>query len=158
MANTTYRSVQAAKINTTLASTGYSPNPVNEQSGAMRSAYFSINQSVAVDTGDVLELCQVPAGARIIGILFNNTDFGTTVPVDIGDSDDVDRFAAASTALATAGTTEIALRLDNTDTDENPAFGFGYKYPAATVIQAKFGTVSGGATGVLRGRVIYVLN
>lgn len=159
----TVRSVQAAKVNTTVSSTGYSPNPVNEQSGATRCAYFSyavanIAATPGLAASDVLELCQVPAGARIVGIVLGCSALGNSSACKIGDADDDDRFTA-SLSLNAAAQAAVSLRVDSTDTDENPALGYGYKYSAQTVITLTVTTATANATaGVIRGHVAYTLN
>ena len=151
----TYRSVEATKLNTTLASSGYSPNPVNEQNAAIRSAYFTYSAPVLL-LNDVIELCQVPAGARIIGITVCNSALANSCAIKIGDSDATDRLATG-VSLSSAAQSDVAMRVDNVDLDENPAYGYGYRYSADTTIIATVTTVNT-STGIIRGHVEYTLN
>jgi hypothetical protein len=155
----TLSSVQATKINTTLASSntaGYSPNPVNEQSGAIRAAYFSYYSGSNMSIGDIIELCQVPAGARIIGVTVGTNGLGGSCAGSIGDAGDDDRLVTSVTLSASAQA-DAAMRNDTGVTTENPALGYGYEYTADTVICIKL-TAASANTGVIRGHIEYILN
>lgn len=158
----TVRSVQATKVNTTLASTGYTPNPANEQSGKLRVAYFSyavpnIAGTPGLGATDVLELCLVPAGARILGITVTNSALGGSAAGSIGDAADNDRLVT-SVSIASAAQADVAMRVDSTDTDENPALGYGYEYTADTVISLYMTAATANATaGVIRGHIEYTI-
>lgn len=155
----TFTSVEAAKLSTTLASSntaGYSPNPVNEQSAPIRCAYFSYNASANLAVNDIIELCQVPSGARIIGITVSTSGLGNSSQIKIGDYSVTDRLATG-VSITSLTQADAAMRVDGTDLDENPAYGYGYRYTADTTLIATVTTASN-ATGILRGHVEYTLN
>lgn len=151
----TLYSLQAAKLVNTLAGT-YQPVAPNEMDGPVRSAFFSYNQVNTEATNDTLHLCDVPAGARIIGVFIANEDLGTTVTIDIGDADDTDRLVTGF-AGGTASVGFATLRRDDTETDETPTLGYGYRYTAATRILATLTSVSSPtANATIRGHILYV--
>lgn len=154
----TFRSVEATKLNNISSGTGYTPNPVNEQSAAIRCAYFSYYSSANKASTDVIELCQLPAGARVLGVTWSTNGLGGSCAAKIGDAGDDDRLAvAAASGLATATNTDLVMQVDSTDTDENPLFGYGYRYTADTTILLTF-TAASANNGVIRGHIEYTLN
>lgn len=138
--------------------TDYTPLDPTELAGRLRVAYFQHTcESEAFATSDTINLTVLPAGARVIDIIFCCEDISAgAATLTIGDSGDPDRLVAsfdASGALAPRNST-VALR---TPTTETPDIGFGYKYTAETVIYA---TVGGANldTDNLWGAIFYVVD
>jgi hypothetical protein len=106
--------------------------------------------------GDIIELCQVPAGARIIGVTVGTNGLGGSCAGSIGDAGDDDRLVTSVTLSASAQA-DAAMRNDTSVTTESPSLGYGYEYTADTVIYIKL-TAASANTGVIRGHIEYTLN
>lgn len=68
---------------------GHAPLKTNELHGRVRMAYFQFLASrdavgAVVAQNDDVRLCQLPAGARLLGGQFKHGAFGATVTLDIG--------------------------------------------------------------------------
>jgi hypothetical protein len=68
---------------------GHSPLKTNELHGRVRMAFFQFMASrdsvtATIAQNDDVRLCQIPAGARIIGGEFKHGAFGSSVVLDIG--------------------------------------------------------------------------
>lgn len=68
---------------------GHSPLKTNELHGRVRIAYFQFRAdrdaaALVVAQNDDVRLCQLPAGARLIGGEFKHGAFGASVTLDIG--------------------------------------------------------------------------
>jgi hypothetical protein len=114
----------------TVDSTQYSnanaspPNKLDptEFGGELRSAYAKFNGTLA--DGDDINLFTLPDGARVQMVSYKNAAFGSSVAMDIGTSDDDDRFVAAE-SVAAAGQGLV------------PSLDPGTKIDGPTVIKAK---------------------
>jgi hypothetical protein len=109
-----------ATINSTLydkQKNGGASNLPNskEYFGRVRHAYIEVNTTATpVNNGDIINLCELPVGARVIGLNVYYTAMGAGATLIIGDAANTSRYLA-STSVATAGNvTTIA------------ASGFGY--------------------------------
>lgn len=85
--------------------------PAKSRHGRVRMAYFSYTTPTAtVAVNDTIDLCQIPAGARILG---GRIDFeamssgGGTAKLQIGTAADPDKFLG-STSVDSAGQTDFA--------------------------------------------------
>ncbi len=133
----------------------------SELAGRVRTAYFSFDTGASGPAvNDVIELVKVPKGARILSIYLNWEAMSSgagTAGADIGDSGDPDRFVTALNMDA-AGSGFVSLRLDGTNGLREPAFGFGYQYPAESRITATVTGEAWAANASLRGFVSYVVD
>jgi len=150
----TFYSVEATKF-TTPSVEGFVRG--TDLGGKLRVSFFTYNFAGTEATNDTIVLTKVPQGARILGVYVANEDCGTTVTVDIGDSDDTDRLVDDA-AWGTAAAAFATLRRDDTETDETPTLGFGYRYSAETNILATLASVSTPtANATVRGYVMYAV-
>lgn len=154
----TLYSVQAAKYN--LAATGFEgQNPSNE-AGRTFAVGFDYLLTASETTSDFIQLCQVPAGSRIVGVYFANEDAGTSFIVDVGDASDTNRLASAA-QLGTASAGYVAMVNDSDAAPvapislNEPATGYGYKYNAPTWIGLTPTTVTSlTANQIIRGHIL----
>jgi hypothetical protein len=156
----TFQSTQAARINNAEAGT-YRPNPANQNDGPLRCAFFSYTVAGTEAANDIIELCNVPAGARILNVFIASDDLGGEFTVKIGDADDADRFVDALALGDSVGQfIDIPeLRVDTDNTKDDPAYGFGYKYDDQTMIIATISDIgSPSANKQLRGYIAYTVN
>jgi hypothetical protein len=121
------------------------------EAGTVRCARFPITISAALTTDDVLRFGYLPKYARVVDALLEATDMDTngtpTLAFNIGDSGDVDRLFAATTAGQAAGVTRMSA-----------ATGFGHRYDAATLITGAPSTnAATGAAGTLALTILYVI-
>lgn len=68
---------------------GHAPLKTNELHGRVRMAYFQFQAdrdatALVVAQNDDVRLCQIPAGARLLGGEFKHGAFGASVTLDIG--------------------------------------------------------------------------
>lgn len=129
--------------------------------GDVRSAYFSYDTGAAGPAvADVIQLVQVPAGARVLAIWVvyeAMSSAGGTAGADFGDSGDADRFVTALDMDAASTGKFLLLRQEDAASDAK-TLGIGYKYSAVTRIEAK---VTGEAWAVnkrIDGFVLYVVS
>ncbi len=85
--------------------------------------FVTYTTSAVLSAGDVVELCKVDAGARVVAIQLKATDTGMLV--EVGDGLDPNRYLASITSDATLN---IALA------------NVGYEYTAADTIDLTIGT------------------
>ena len=86
-----------------------------EQSGRLRVAYDSYTFSAALTTSDALYMMKIPKGARVIDVIVDSDDLGTTGDLNIGweasadgvEAADADGFFAALDVNAAALVTSI---------------------------------------------------
>jgi hypothetical protein len=171
----TYNSAQEADTRAT-------PNtriPPAESSGEVRVARFSFDQAATGQGGgsalagnDIIRLCRLPLGARVIfGELEITTASGNSgITLDIGDTNDVDRYGDG---LATNSATQ--LNLANTvalhgllshrvgtgdatgrDPVDNPADDVDEIHIQATVLDSGSSGVSAGQGFAFEGYLLYV--
>lgn len=145
---TTYYSAERTK-STTVPATMLKPN---EAHGHVRQAFFSYATpagGLAVD--DVLSLCSLPAGARILGgrIAFEAMSTGAgAASIRIGTSTTTDAYLG-DTSVDAAGVSAIA---------DTIALGYGTVTTAATVLQATVKTEAWAAAKKLYGHMLYVVD
>lgn len=146
-------STQAEKI-LNLATAGLQLNP-NELHGRLRVGYFQ-HTCESETASSVIRLTRVPAGARIVGLIWASEDLSAgAATLDIGDSSDVDRLIAGlDVGTAALGYSLRALRSPSTET---PDVGIGYAYSSETWIQATVNTASLN-TGKFWGFLLYVVD
>lgn len=123
-----------ATYKTTRVST---PQPIRAGQGVIQvSATYTVATALALN--DIIEMVNVPNGARILEVILVADDLDTggspTIALEAGDGGDTDRFIKASNIGQAGG----VARMDN------PAGG-GYKYTANDTIDIKVST--GPATG-----------
>lgn len=98
-------------------------------------------------SGTVEDLCQIPAGATVVGgeiIVDTAWDSGTSDTFDIGDGADDDRYTSTIINLQSAG--RVALTLT------------GYKYTETDTVDGTFTAVGTAATaGAARVNIMYVV-
>jgi len=148
---TTY-TTQANKINEPQTYGFANPSEIG---GSEKIAFFS-KTCASEAISDVIRLTKLPAGARVLGIVWTSEDLSSgSATLDIGDSSDTDRFvidvAVGAGAIATGN---LTLR---TPTTETPDIGLGYKYSSDTWIQALVKTAALN-TGKFWGFVRYVVD
>jgi len=94
----------------------------------------------------VEDLCQIPAGATVVGgeiIVDTAWDSATSATLDIGDDGDDDRYTGTIINLKTAGRTALTLT--------------GYKYTETDTVDAT-PTITGATTaGAARINIMYVV-
>ena len=119
---------------------------------AAQSTQYPVVASVSftyadLTSGTVEDLCQVPAGATVVGgevIVDTAWDSGTSDTLDVGDGDDDDRYT--STIINLQATGRVALTLT------------GYKYTESDTIDATPTSVGTAATaGAARINIMYVV-
>lgn len=60
-------------------------------------------EAVAVEAGSTIDVAELPANAKVLKIEMYTDALGTSGTIDIGDSDDTDRYSAAPFDTSTAG-------------------------------------------------------
>uniref|UniRef100_A0A6H1ZS52 Putative structural protein n=1 Tax=viral metagenome TaxID=1070528 RepID=A0A6H1ZS52_9ZZZZ len=108
--------------------------------------HWAYDDEGAVVIDDVIQMVNIPAGARIIDILVEwPATFAGSSTFDVGDGDDDDRFMAAIANATNAGRLSLFGGFSNTaEIDEAiNASGLGYTYSAADTIDI---TVEGANT------------
>ncbi len=60
-------------------------------------------EAAALATGSTIDIANLPAGAKVMKIELYTDALGSTSTIDIGDSDDTDRYSASAFDVATAG-------------------------------------------------------
>lgn len=95
---------------------------------------------------DVVQMCKVPKGARVLEVILTTTDLDTGTPalvLDVGDGDDTDRYIDGATIGGTGGT----ARLGSGITTNTPAFTYTANDTIDVLVQVAPAT--GTATGTL---------
>lgn len=134
----------ASTYSATKAGTGVQPR-----------AGIGINQQVesyaitgALVVNDVVRLFKIPKGAKVIdaGIAVDDLDQGAGLKLDVGDSNDQDRFIVQSTVGQAGGVARLAAQA-----------GVDYEYTADDYFQVKVQTAPASAqtTGTIRGWLLY---
>lgn len=154
----TFRSTQSTRVNNAKLGT-YSPNPANQAIGALRCSYFSYTTTGTEVAADKIEICDVPAGARILGIYVASVDLGTTVEIAIGDSSSAARLVDAVDLSSSAFQAWAVPQVDTANLTDNPSNGFGYKYTEQTTILATFNLCIGILSNKpIRGFIAYMVS
>lgn len=99
---------------------------------------------------DVLQLCKVLAGARVVGIK-TATDATATITYSVGDGDNTGKFMTTASAILTPSVTAIGVQ-SVVRLPDIPA-AYGYSYSVADTIDMRF-DIAGGKTG---GNIYYVV-
>lgn len=142
----------ATKFSTQVTS---NEDPKSVHAG-VNSRYGRFALSASLSAGDVIQMVKVPTGARIIdGWLKAQLTSANTVTIEMGDSDDTDRFVSA----ASASDNTTIIRFTN-------VAGFGHKYSISDDNATKFETIdvnvtavtSSTATGTLEMYVKYAMD
>lgn len=121
-----------------------SMNAPDRRDGTLQVAWghYTYADEGAVAIGDVIQMCKLPAGARIVDIM---VEWGalTSGTFDVGDGDNDDRFLAAI-AMDNAGRMSLFGGLANgAEIDEaTNVSGMGYTYDAADTLDI---TIEGAA-------------
>lgn len=116
---------------------------------------FSYALTAALVDADVIRLCKLPIGAIITGFRLFVPDLDTNVSpaiaLNIGDTEDPNRYVAGSTTGQAAGT--IGLE------DFIPA-AFGYETAVDTylVLEVETAPATGATTGTIAGMVMYTVD
>lgn len=142
----TFNSVELG--GTTANARTYPVSGVGLGGRTMHSARGEYTISAALVINDVINLFDLPPGARVQGGYIKSDDLDTnasaTITLDVGDGGDADRYFAASTA-AQAGTVDRAMA----------ATGVDYLTTAKTRV---FATVKAApATGATAGTLVVVI-
>lgn len=117
-----------------------------DRGGRVRHSYDEIDTTTAMTTSDVINLGEIPVGARVVGLRFHYAAHGSGRTVKIGDADDDDRYLAA-TSVASAGSTNAIATT-----------GFGYKNETGnpvTIICTLAGGTLAAATKGLKLQIMY---
>jgi hypothetical protein len=127
------------------------PIPSHGYASSLKCQRFVVSITAALTTSDVIQFGYLPDYARVIDAYVEATDMDTngtpTLAFNIGDSGDVDRLFAATTAGQAAGVTRMTA-----------ATGFGHRYDTATLITGAPSTnAATGAAGTLALTVLYVV-
>lgn len=137
-----------ANVNSTRVVTGaplYGPGHV----GQVISDFAEYEaQTGDLDASDTFTMLRLPADCRLLGMeLWTDAlDSGSGIVLDVGDSDDDDRFIAASTVGQAGGVERM-----------NAIGGFGHKVTADTDIVILVDTGPGGAqAGTIKLGITYV--
>lgn len=104
-------------------------------------------EASALSANDVINLFVLPKGAVVMDLIVAFDDLGTGTSLDVGDSNDVDRYIDGADTATSAGAARMTL-----------ADGFGYRIGTNTgdnVIQAK--NLGGAATGTIKAVCFYAL-
>jgi hypothetical protein len=130
---------------------GQMPIPSHGDASSLKCQRFVVSVTAALTTSDAIEFGYLPDYARVIDAYVEATDMDTngtpTLAFNIGDSGDVDRLFAATTAGQAAGVTRMSA-----------ATGFGHRYDAATLITGAPSTnAATGAAGTLALTILYVI-
>lgn len=138
----TFNSAQFTKYNA-----GDAVN-VNEWGGRVRLAYFNVAAITGLAQNDLVNLCKIPKGARIIGGRLDHGAYGASVTLDIGISGSENKYLSAAD-ISSAGQKDIANTL---------ALNLGSVTTAEESVQAKFEAANPSDTAVLNGYILYVLD
>lgn len=101
-----------------------------------------------MEAADVVQMCRVPKGARVIAgwLYVDDLDTATTITIDVGDGDDPDRYVAASTTGRTGG----VITFGRTATLQS------YTYPAEDTIDIRT-PAAGNQAGKVLMYVLYTI-
>lgn len=89
-------------------------------------ATFTIgtDNSATLANGDVLQMCKIPAGARIVDMKLYVTDMDTngspTLLLDVGDGEDVDRFMDGTNIGQAGGNAALGANISAANIFANP--------------------------------------
>ena len=104
-------------------------------------------EASSLAANDIINLFELPKGAVVMDLIVAFDDLGTGTTLDVGDSNDVDRYIDGADTATAAGAARMSL-----------ADGFGYRIGTNTgdnVIQAK--NLGGAATGTIKAVCFYAL-
>lgn len=104
-------------------------------------------EASALSANDVINLFALPIGAVILDIIVDFDDLGTGTSLDVGDSNDVDRYIDGADTATAAGIARLGA-----------IAGRGYRIGTNggdNVIQAK--NLGAAATGTIKATVLYAL-
>jgi len=91
---------------TGLRATPQSKPDSTVSNGKLRCEVFSWTGDAAQN--DLVELCRLPVGARIMTGFVDFTDFGTSITLDIGDGTTENKYLSALDIATAAGTSAFA--------------------------------------------------
>lgn len=104
-------------------------------------------EASALAANDVINLFALPIGAVILDLIVDFDDLGTGTTLDVGDSNDIDRYIDGADTATAAGIARLGA-----------IAGRGYRIGTNTgdnVIQAK--NLGAAATGTIKATVLYAL-
>lgn len=134
---------------TATAAQSISPAHYNVNGVTSRVVDYTLN-AVSLSAGDVIQMCKVPPGARIIDLtisfdLLGAAGVSSYTLTGIGDGNDADRYMLSQSVVTSA-----VVRM-------SVPGGFGYSYSAEDTIDVTIGTVTSGtaATGTVRLSLTY---
>jgi len=123
-----------ATYNSDAVNTGLMATPYGAGQVVCRTGEYTVGDS-ALDSGSVLALVPIPAGAKLLMIEYSFSALGTSRVADIGDTDDADRYANdVDVSSAVTG----AINCVNHDYDDDDTIQVtvsGGTIPAAAVVK-----------------------
>ena len=115
--------------------------------GKVRSEVFTWTGDAAQN--DLVELCRLPVGARILTGRLDFTDFGTSVTLDIGDGTTENKYLSALDIATAAGNSDFA--------NTYALYGLGReRLSTAITLTAKLEGANP-ASGTLAGYILYTV-
>jgi hypothetical protein len=125
--------------------------------GVMRVLYDKYAPAGALSLNDVIQIGQLPAGARVVGFWLKSSDLGTTGTLDLGWAASSDGVEAANATgfLAAVDVNAAAISISTSD-QENQA-GLGKKFSSAVEVQIKASAATT-AAGTIEACVQYVVD
>jgi hypothetical protein len=136
--------------NVGLSSDKYASTIPSRAGLGVTSITATVTTTGAVATGDTFYMCKMPTGATVLEVIaVTSASWGTTVPVNVGDSGDADRYIAA---VDFGGGAVKSL--------SNKPATYPYTYTADDYILVTLGTVSSGASAgpTMTVTVLYTMN
>lgn len=132
---------------TGLRATPQSKPDSTVSNGKVRTQVFSWTGDAAQN--DLVELCRIPVGARILTGFIDFTDFGTSVTLDIGDGTTENKYLSGLDVATAAGTSAFA--------NTYALYGVGReRLSAGITLTAKF-EAANPASGSLYGYIMYAV-
>lgn len=132
---------------TGLRATPQSKPDSGVSNGKVRSEVFTWTGDAAQN--DLVELCRLPVGARILTGRLDFTDFGTSVTLDIGDGTTENKYLSALDIATAAGNADFA--------NTYALYGLGReRLSTAITLTAKLEGANP-ASGTLAGYILYTV-
>lgn len=132
---------------TGLRATPQSKPDSGVSNGKVRSEVFTWTGDAAQN--DLVELCRLPVGARILTGRLDFTDFGTSVTLDIGDGTTENKYLSALDIATAAGNSDFA--------NTYALYGLGReRLSTAITLTAKLEGANP-ASGTLAGYILYTV-
>jgi len=143
-----------ATFNATEYAAAYVNSPATKQlptvyDGRVRIKWFTIPAITGLAQNDLVNLCKLPANARVVAGRIDFDDYGTAITLDIGYSGAENRYLSALDIATAAGQANFA---------DTTARNMGDLLTAEKVIQAKFEGGDPSDTSTARGYILYVLD